>query len=456
MRSRNNLRLIFSAGSLLLLFGMFPLSAQPMEERPNSPDQLGPISLSIETVLQRVEEDNLEILLNREGIEEALQTVRQRRASLYPSLNLNLTQSRSQFVNVGRGFDFPGADPVAPPASRFDARIQANVPVIDTDLITSYRSAKLGYAITQLDYETLLQNVLEATATAYFDHLRNLSGMEVIQANIERNRSLLNLARDRLKSGVATQIDVTRAEVTLAQSEQSLLQQETLLLESELRLKRLLDIDLDREIILDPLQERLEARPQQLSRLALGTILEKRTDYQSARIRQERQLLARKAAIWQRFPQIELFGNYGVASDEAFSGSYENAWAAGIRFSVPVFEGFRIQSERLEAESGIRSQEYVIRRLEQEVGSTYRLFRKQVQSRYDQIQVAKKSRDLSRKELDLASTRFEQGVADNTEVVDAQQNLAAAEDNYIEALYQYGLARLALARTLGNVRTIAD
>lgn len=455
MHSRKNFRHLFPWGSFLIASALLSgaaLSDEPEESSMSS----GPIALNIQTVLERVEADNLEVLLNREGIEEALQIVRQRRGSFFPRLDVNVSQSRSQFVNVGRGFDFAGSDPVTPPTNRFDAALRANLSVVDTNLIASYRSAKLGYAITQLDYETLLQNVMEATATAYFDHLRNQSRLEAIQANIARNQSLLNLAQDRLDSGVATQIDVTRAEVALAQSEQDLLQQETALLGSDLRLKQLLDINLDRTILLDPLQERLEEAPENQPRLNLEEILENRSDYQSAIVTQERQVLARKAAVWQRFPQIEIFGNYGVASDEAFSGSYENAWSAGIQLSVPIFEGFRIQAERLEAESRIRSQEFVIRRLEQEVGSTYRLFRKQVQSRYDQILVAKKSRDLSRKELELATTRFEQGVADNTEVVDAQQNLAAAEDNYIEALYQYGLARLALARTLGDVRTVVN
>lgn len=412
--------------------------------------------LDLQWVLERVEQANLEVLLNREGMEAAIQRIYSERAGLFPTLDLRVGQSRSQFVNVGRGFDLPGTDPVSPPSNRFDARLEGNYSLIDTDRIAAFRSAKLGLELTEFQYESLLQDVMAAAVNTYLDHLRNLSTMEVIQANIERNASLLKLARDRLNSGVATQIDVTRAEVALARSEQNSLEQETVILESELRLKQILDLDLDTEITLDPIRDRLEEAPEMTEAVDLETLLENRAEYQGEQVQLERQILARNAAIWQRFPQISLFGNWGYVSDEAFSGQYEEAWAMGLQFSVPIFEGFSIRSDRLIAESNIREQELVIRQLEQQLGSEYRLQLQQVRSTFDQIKVAKKSRDLGMDEFRLATRRFEQGVADNTEVVDAQRNLAEAENNYIVALYRYGLARLNLARTLGDVRKILE
>ena len=50
--------------------------------------------------------------------------------------------------------------------------------------------------------------------------------------------------------------------------------------------------------------------------------------------------------------------------------------------------------------------------------------------------------------------RFQQGVADNREVVEAYNRLAIADDNFVEAVYQYNLSRLELARAKGEVRTI--
>jgi outer membrane protein TolC len=70
------------------------------------------------------------------------------------------------------------------------------------------------------------------------------------------------------------------------------------------------------------------------------------------------------------------------------------------------------------------------------------------------VGVAEKSLALSMEELQLAQRRFEQGVADNREIVDAQNRLALASDNLNEAIYQYNLSRVELARTRGDVRVV--
>jgi len=448
---------VFSYSHLLAisLFLVFSRTTAANEiSEPPAPE--GPVLLNLRNVVERVERENLDVLLNREGIEDALQVVRQRRADFFPSMEIAVSQTRSQFVNVGRGFDIPGRDPIVPPSNRFDSTLQSNLTLFDSELMFSYQSAKLGYEISKLDHEALLQNVLEATLSVYLDHLNNLSLMEVIEADIERNQSLLGLARERLRSGVATEIDVTRAEVALARSEQRSLQHETVILQSELQLKQLLNMDLDREIIIEPLVKSLERTPVDQDRMALHDILKNRADYQSAVSRKQQNEVEKKSAIWQRLPRIGLFANYGYAAPDPFNENFGEAWSIGVQLSVPVFEGFRIDADRMRAASAVRTQEYVIRSLEQSLGSEYRLQLKEVRSNFEQIAVAKKSRDLSRRELELAITRFQRGVADNTEVIDAQNSLAEAENNYVESIYNYGLARLSLARTTGNVKSILD
>ena len=58
---------------------------------------------------------------------------------------------------------------------------------------------------------------------------------------------------------------------------------------------------------------------------------------------------------------------------------------------------------------------------------------------------------LAREQLQQAKDRFASGVADNVEVVQAQEALAAADENHIASLYAQAVARLSLARTIGGV-----
>ena len=88
------------------------------------------------------------------------------------------------------------------------------------------------------------------------------------------------------------------------------------------------------------------------------------------------------------------------------------------------------------------------------ISSELQLAAQDARSRFAQVGVAERSLRLSQDELRLARQRYEQGVADNREVVEAQNSLAQASDNLVEADYQYNLSRLELARAKGEVRTI--
>src|SRR5262249_27485499 len=95
----------------------------------------------------------------------------------------------------------------------------------------------------EFDYKQTLQTILAAVANAYFTHLRNVQRIKVLDSNTARARTLLDLARRQSEAGVATQIDVTRAESEVAEAEQERLQQDTAVYQSELQLKRILDRD---------------------------------------------------------------------------------------------------------------------------------------------------------------------------------------------------------------------
>lgn len=412
--------------------------------------QARPIELRLADVLDRIASQNLTVLLNREVVEEVLQQSKAVRAALFPEINLDLSQSRSQFANVGRGL---GTAQRRGPQNRFNAVVVGSMPLVDLDKIADYRLAKLGYEISELRYQALMETILAEAAGAFFLHLRNINRLDVIDANIERDEVLLEIAKQRFDVGVATQLDVTRAEVQLSGDQLARLQQETEVFRSEQLLKRLLDLDLDRELILiDPAADDPVAPQSPVD--SMESILLARPDFREALAEQDQNRLARRAAEWQRLPSLQLFSEYGYASETFLSGNYENQWLIGAAVSVPIFEGFRIRANRLQADARIRSQDYYLRDLENRIGSEYRVVKAELDSRFKQIGIAGQRIRLSRLELDLATNRFEEGVADNREVVDAQSNLAQSEDELVEALFDYNLSRLEMARTLGNVRLL--
>jgi outer membrane protein len=67
------------------------------------------------------------------------------------------------------------------------------------------------------------------------------------------------------------------------------------------------------------------------------------------------------------------------------------------------------------------------------------------------VQVANLGVQLAKEEVDQARDRFRAGVANNIEVISAQDSLSRANDNQIVALYRFNQARADFARSVGQM-----
>lgn len=404
-------------------------------------------TLTLEQALGSVERANLNVLLGREAAVQALEQANLTRAGTLPNLNGTIQQRRSKAVPLtNTGATSPR------PTNRFDALLNGSFSLFDLQRWTAHRAARVGVEVAQADYQAVVQTVLANVAQYYFAHLRNLRRLEVLDSNIARARALLELARNQLAAGVATQIDVTRAQAQLAQAEQARLQQVTSDLQSELLLKRAIDLP-----VLQPLQlQDFQLRRTDGTLLMFSedkTTFEKRADYIRGQKALQQSQLDVRSTRFERLPTAALGGTYGRGAAN-FDDDKQPEWSLTGTISMPIFDGFRSGSDRRIALSRQRTQEMRLHTLEIQISSELRLAAQDATSRNAQITVAQEGLRLAQEELRLGQQRYQQGVADNREVVDAQNRLAVAEDNLVEAVYQYNLSRVELARSRGDVRAV--
>lgn len=407
-----------------------------------------PVNLTLEQALASVERVSVTVLLSREAAAQAFEVVNQQRAGVMPLVDASLQQRRSQGVSIATVVVASGR-----PASRFDGLLSGNYPLLNMQRLSALRGAKTGAQAAEANYQAVVQDIMTSVAQSYFANLRNLRRLDVLDANIARARALLELARNQLAAGVATQIDVTRAEAQVAQAEQARLQQVTVLYQSELLLKRILDLESGGQLKLADFQVR-RADATLFTFSDEKTAFEKRADYLAAQKTLEQTQIDVRSAKFERLPTLSLTGTYGYASANFDDNSKQEQWSAGVGLSVPVFDGLRNGANRRIALSRQRAQAARVHNLELQITSELRLALQDAGSRNAQITVAGKNLQLAQEELRLAQQRYRQGVADNREVVEAQNRLAIADDNFVEAVYQYNLSRVELARTRGDVRSV--
>lgn len=410
--------------------------------------------LSIPDMIQRVKSQNLELMIQKENVLRALEQSYQRRAALLPQFGMRASQRRTQFAtDMQTGSAVSGIKPF----NSFTSRIEGSLSLIDATRYADYRIARLNHAIEQMDFEVALQELLDQAVMLYFTHLRDLRQVEIFEGNIAREQQLLGLARQQFEAGVAVKIDVTRAEVRLATVRRTLMEARTQADDSILQLKELLDYDLSQEVRLDrTVVDGIQSPPALKAYGQMADLTQVRPELKSQELQLDQALLARRAVGWQRLPSVRLFAEWGYDANEAFDDEKGEAWIAGIEASIPIWEGGRIAAESREAQAAVRQNEYAMRQLRNSIEREFKFAMLDMDSRYAQIEIARDEVRLGQDEVDQARERYHEGLADNRELIDAQQRLADAENSHLQAIYLYGLSRLAFARAIGAVERVLE
>jgi outer membrane protein TolC len=117
---------------------------------------------------------------------------------------------------------------------------------------------------------------------------------------------------------------------------------------------------------------------------------------------------------------------------------------------IPIFTGGRTGGEVHEAEGSFLNATAALDKSRSQIESDVLTAISGVEWALKEFQTSAENVVLSRQELDLTRARFLQGVADNTEVVNAQDRLTRANDARIRAQFTLGLSRANLARSVGS------
>src|SRR5439155_12588191 len=155
----------------------------------------------------------------------------------------------------------------------------------------------------------------------------------------------------------------------------------------------------------------------------------------------------RSAATAEIFPSRNFAENYGAAGVDI--GDSHGVFEVGATLTIPIFAGGRAQADAVKAEATLKQNRQQLENLRAQIDYDVRTALLDLVAAADQVEVARSSLDLANQTLDQARDRFTAGVADNLEVVQAQEAVATANENYISSLYAHNLAKVSLARAIG-------
>lgn len=412
-------------------------------------------SLSFDQAVQLAVENNLTTLLGRERRNEARGVELQSLSGLLPNLAGVASQSNLTINLAAQGLT-PSMFPLIPsqfigPFSVFDARVQLVQTIFNLSAIRHYQAGRAGVNSAAIGEQLARQQVITNTALVYLDALRTERAVEATAADLELAQTLLTLARDQHKSGIATGLDVTRAETRAAQQQFRLAQAQTNAHQARLQLQRVTGIPLGGSLLLTDDLAYTDA-PLPAPEPAVQIALQQRVEIRLAEEQVKLNSFERRAAEAEQLPSVDFVGDYGS------SGVKPNVLdlptrSVGIRLSIPIFNGGLTRGRIGAATSRQRQAELQLNDLRAQVEQDVRLALQTLATAAEQVRAAEQSLRLAERELQMARDRFRAGIADNIEVVNAQTSLADARDAQVSALTAHNAARINLASAMGRVES---
>jgi outer membrane protein TolC len=412
-----------------------------------------PRGLTLAQAVDQALKNNLQAKLAEERIAESRAQRGIGLSALLPNIagaayQMNLTENLAAQGLSASAFHFPGLPAFIGPYDSFDARIRMVQSLFNLASIRRYQAARYGVQLAEQQRRLAEQQVTTATTLAYIALLDAGQSVAAAEANVQLARQLLDLAANQRNAGIATGLDVARAETHLASQQVQLAEVRTNLDTARLNLLRTIGAPLYAQ--LSPADAmRFEPQPPpeagEAIRQALGSRLELSVASEQLRIAEAE----RKAAIGEWAPSVSAFGDYGSSGLKPNEVDLPTR-SIGIRIDVPIFNGGRTRSEVQAAISQVRQAEMQLSDLRAAVEKDLRQALDNLATREEQMRAAQRNLDLAQRELALAQDRFRNGVADNIEVTTAQTALEDARQIAVSSLAQFNIARLNLFSALGR------
>lgn len=404
-------------------------------------------------LIERALEANQDLRIARARVAEAAAARRAARSDLFPQLNLGggATRSRSS-ENASRTGDFPGISRNLT-TNFFDLNLDASWEV---DVFGgSRRALEAARADEEAAREYAREiriGVAAEVATAYLELRGYQYRQSVARRNLKSQQETLELTRTRQAGGVASDLDVSRAEAQMESTSATLPVFETGIRSSIFRLGVLLGGTPD-SLVNELIQAK--APPVAPPSVPVGLrsdLLRRRPDVR----RSERELAAATArlgvAIADLYPKFTLTGSAGVQSLEAdtlFEGR-SGVWSLGPSLRWPVFTAGRIRAG-IAAQNA--RQEQAAAAYEKAVyGAIADAETSLVRFGQEQKRLASLTRsvDATRRAARLASERYKAGLENFLAVLEADRQLLAAEDAQAESQTQVNLNLVLLYKALGG------
>jgi outer membrane protein TolC len=409
--------------------------------------------LTVVSAIQRALEHNLGVLTSEQNYGKAQGARTRVLSELLPNINGRVSETRQTLNLAAFGFgSSPGSPfndipPIVGPFSVYDARVFLSQTVLDFGALNSSRAETHNVEAARLMSVSARDFVINVAGTLYVHALGSRARAESARAQQQTAQALYDQALDLKQNGLVAGIDLLRAEVQLSTETVRATVNANEFEKAKLQLAHAIGLPLGQDFALDANLPELPTSDLTVDS-AVELAFRTRPDYQAALERVRAAEATRRAAASSLLPSVRVnadYGDIGLSASDA-----QVTYAVSGVVSIPIFQGGRFRGKLLEADADLRQRRAEAEDLKASIYYEVRTAFLDLEATAQQLKTATRARDLAAQQLVQARDRFAAGVASNIEVVQAQEAVAIANEQFISAQYGYDLAKGRLLKGIGT------
>jgi outer membrane protein len=446
--------IIFYIALLSLLIFPTPMRAQATANQPSLPANAptGVLRLTLEQAVNLGLKQNPTQQIAVLNALESIQDKNITRSEFLPQANLKVTDSANR-VNIYAQFggnvppQFPFPQHIGP-YQIFSAGPTFGSSVIDLSLWKRYQASKADVGAAKANSLNTREQVILLIVSQYIGTLRAVANVTASRSRVDLAQALYDQAADLQKEGVGTGIDTLRANVELQNEKQRLIEAENDRDQSLFGLNKLLNLDPRQKLELADALGFFET-PQPDVDTSINEALVDRQEWKAIEYQEKSLAYDKQSAVYSRLPSLRFDGNWSYLGTSGTNGIPTYLYQASA--VVPLFTSGRIKAEIAKSNIELQKLEQQKDDLRNQIALDVKTSLLNLSSARSEVQVANLGVQLAQQEVEQAGDRFRAGVANNIEVISAQDSLSRANDNQILALYRFNQARADYARSVGQM-----
>jgi outer membrane protein TolC len=414
------------------------------------------IQLSLKGAIERGLRYNLGLIESNQASADVRAERLRALAALLPQLSAAGRQAYESisFKEIGLRLPPTTGLPALPPTSGGfgyqDARVSLTQNLYNAELRNQYRARKSDEQASILNIQDSRDVVVFAVGTAYMQVIASAARVETAKAQLASARELDQQTANRVKTEVSPEIDSLRAQVERQSAEQRLTNADNQFEKDKLALARIIGLAIDQEFgVSDPLT--YHPLSGITSETATEEALRSRADLRSAEASVRAAASTVRAQKAQRLPVVSVSADYGGAGVNV--GNFNQVYTVAGNISVPIYTGGRIRADIQQAQADLARREAEYEDLKGRVAYDVRVAWLDLSASDSSVKVAERNKSLAERALTQSQDRYTNGVTNYLEVVQAQEAVTVASENYIQSLFSFNVAMTSFARAVGGAET---